>query len=159
MIAYGAIGPRENSVRGHRELASRLGALVPREVSTLSFFNDIDEGLWFYLKEGLELRPVAAPRFNRGFDLRVNAHDRQIDTPERRVEQAREQLSDWARHSDPDSPYVLIRAKIYDRFADEIADLVEPVYRETGVKRNELVLLRVRAGTPLVSKPTDDPRR
>jgi hypothetical protein len=158
LIAYGAIAPAENPARGHRELARRLEAMIPAEVSTVWFFNDVDEGLWFYLR-GHNLSPVAASRFNRGFDLRVDANERKIDTPARRVEQAREQLSEWARAADPASPFVLIRAKIYDRFAASIADLVEPVYRESGVKRNDLVLLRVRATAPLVSKRTDDPRR
>jgi 4-amino-4-deoxy-L-arabinose transferase-like glycosyltransferase len=158
LIAYGAIAPLENPARGHRELARRLEELVPPDSPTVWFFNDVDEGLWFYLR-GHDIAPVAASKFNRGFDLRVDANERKIDTPAKRVEQAREQLVDWARQADPTSPFVLIRAKIYDRFAAEVADLVEPVYRETGVKRNELVLLRVRTPThPVALKPAEAPR-
>jgi 4-amino-4-deoxy-L-arabinose transferase-like glycosyltransferase len=158
LIAYGAIAPMENPARGHRELARRLEAIVPADSPTVWFFNDVDEGLWFYLK-GHELTPVAAAKFNRGFDLRVDAHDRKIDTPEKRVEQARDQLIDWAKHADPTSPFVLIRAKIYDRFAAEVTDLVEPIYREEAVKRNEMVLLRVRTSpSPIALKPVEAPR-
>jgi hypothetical protein len=143
LIAYGAIAPADNPLRGHRELAKKLETIVPPESTTVWFFSDIDEGLWFYLK-GHELAPVSAAKFNRGFDLRVDAAEKRIDTPARRIEQARNQFTEWARNADPQSPYILIRARIYDRFAPEVAHLVEPIYREEAVKRNEMVLLRVR---------------
>ena len=159
LIGYGAIAPAENRARGHRELASRLKTLVPGEVSTLWFFNEIDEGLWFYLEDTRELTPIAAAKVNRGFDLRVEAAVHQIDTPARRVEQARDQLTHWAGNADPKSPYLLIRAKVYDRFANEVASLVEPVYRETEIKRSEMVLLRARTATQITAKARETPRR
>ena len=158
LIAYGAIAPLENAARGHRELAAKLEALVPAGSSTVWFFNEVDEGLWFYLK-GHDLAPVSGSRFNRGFDLRADVADRKVDTPARRVELAREQLADWARHADPAAPYLVIRGKIYDRFAGDVAPLVEPVYREQGVKRNEMVLLRARPTTPVASMPAGDHRK
>ena len=44
--------------------------LVPSGVRTLMFFNEIDEGLWFYLS-GFDLAPVPGthPRYNTAYDL------------------------------------------------------------------------------------------
>jgi hypothetical protein len=153
LIGYGAVAPLDNDARGHRELARRLEALVPVDSPTVWFLDELDEGVWFYLR-GHDLAPIAASRFNRGFDLRLDAAAKKVETPARRVDQARGQLADWARHADPATPYALIRAKIYDRFARDVADLVEPVYREQGVKRNEMVLLRAKAPRTLASTPT-----
>ena len=160
LIAYGAIAPLDNPARGHRELASTLEKLLPADSSPVWFFNELDEGLWFYLR-GHELSPVAnaRTRFNRGFDLRDDTAAKRFGTPARRVELAREQLADWARHVDPASPYVLIRGKIYDQLAGDLGPLVEPVYREQGVKRNDVVLLRARTSLPVAVVPGDDPRR
>ncbi len=157
LIGYGAIAPAENAGRGHRALAAEIGRVVPEGVTTVRFFDEIDEGVWFYLK-GHDLAPVADPdgrtRYNRGFDLRDGAQARGIDSPARRVEHARDRLAAWARTAPPSSPYVLIRAKVYDLFARDLAPLVEPVYRESGVRRNELVLLRVKAAEPVAAVPT-----
>ncbi|MFI5458902.1 MAG: hypothetical protein ACHRXM_26025 [Isosphaerales bacterium] len=51
-------------------------------------------------------------------------------------------LIEWLDHNDPRTSYVLIRSRLYDRFADDLASRVTPVFRETGMKRNELTLLR-----------------
>ena len=144
LIAYGAVAPLENPARGHRGLAETLEKIVPPDSPTVWFFDELDEGLWFYLR-GHDLAPIAGARYNRGFDLRVEARARRIETPARRIDLARDQLADWARHADPASPFVLIRGKIYDRIARDVAPLVEPVYREQDLKRNEMVLLRARA--------------
>ena len=148
LIGYGAIAPAENPGRGHKALAAELGRILPAGVSTVWFFDEVDEGLWFYLR-GHDLAPIPADRarYNRGFDLRDAARSRRGITPEIRVAEARDRLADWARHAGPDAPYVLIRAKLYDLpgFAAGLAPLIEPVYREAGVRRNEMVLLRARA--------------
>ena len=154
-----ARSPRiENAARGHRELASTLDTIVPADSPTVWFFNELDEGLWFYFK-GHDLAPIARARFNRGFDLHDDALARRIDTPAKRVEQAREQLADWARHADPREPYVLIRARIYDLFAADLASMVEPVYREQGLKRNEMVLLRAKTAPSVASRRPKEPPR
>lgn len=156
LIGYGAIAPPENPARGHRGLAEALGRAVPVGSPTVWFFDEVDEGLWFYLR-GHDLAPVPVDRarYNRGFDLRRDAASRRIDTPARRVGLARDQLAGWAAHADPAAPYVLIRAKVYDLLARDLAPLVEPVYRERGVKRNEMVLLRARAPGPVASAPAE----
>ena len=157
LIAYGAIAPTENPSRGHRELARRLEKLVPPETSTVWFFDELDEGLWFYLR-GHDLAPISAAKFNRGFDLRTLEANKRVDTPAKRLDLARDKLSAWASHAEPTEPYVLIRAKIYDLLADDLAPLLEPVYREQGVRRNEMVLLKARA-RPVASTLGNDTRR
>jgi len=158
LIGYGAIAPLDNEARGHRELARRLEAIVPLESSTVWFLDELDEGVWFYL-QGHDLAPIAASRFNRGFDLRAVAASKKVKTPGDRMDLARGQLADWARHADPAAPYALIRARIYDRLARDVADLVEPVYREEGLKRNEMVLLRARGAREVATRPGSTPRR
>ncbi|WP_435008891.1 ArnT family glycosyltransferase [Tundrisphaera lichenicola] len=155
MIGYGAIAPIENPSRGHRTLAEALSKVVPAGTPTVWFFDELDEGLWFYW-EGHDLAPVSRDRarYNRGFDLHEAALARRVDTPARRLEVAREHLADWARHADPATPYILIRARIYDRMARDLAPLVEPVFREAGLKRNEMVLLRARTPGPVASAPS-----
>ncbi len=162
LIGYGAIAPGENPARGHRSLAAELGRRIPGATPTVWFFDELDEGLWFYLR-GHDLAPIPVDRarYNRGFDLRDSARGRRDMTPGRRVAQARGRLADWARHADPASPYVLIRARVYDLpgFADGLGPLVEPVYRERGVKRNEMVLLRAKATAEVATGGPAKPRR
>ena len=55
LVAYGRIAPQENPERSHRALAQKLGEIVPAGAPTVMFFNEIDEGLWFYAK-GFDLR-------------------------------------------------------------------------------------------------------
>jgi hypothetical protein len=53
---------------------------------------------------------------------------------------------------------VLIRNKLYDLFAPDLAGLAAPVYRERGLKRNELVLLRItRPSPPIAARNGNDP--
>ncbi len=157
LIGYGAIAPAENPGRGHRSVAADLARIVPEATPKVWFFDEIDEGVWFYL-EGHDLAPIGPiadrSRYNRGFDLHEAAQARTIITPARRVEAARDRLAAWARAADPTCPYVLIRAKIYDILARDLAPLVEPVYRESGVRRNELVLLRAKLAGPVAAVPT-----
>src|SRR5262249_22741028 len=74
LIGFGTVAPAENPRRSHRVLAETLGRIIPHDVHSLHFFNQIDEGLWFYLN-GLDLVPVpgSQPRYNTAFDL-VEAH-------------------------------------------------------------------------------------
>lgn len=160
LIGYGGLAPSENPARGHRALAETLGRVVPAGSPTVWFFDELDEGLGFYLRgHALARVPDIGARYNRGFDLRDHADGRRIDSPARRVELARDRLADWASHADPASPYLLIRAKLYDRLAGDLAPLVEPVYRERGLKRNEIVLLRARTLRPIARAPDAPDRR
>ena len=156
LIAYGMIAPVENDQRSHRLLAKRLLDLVPSDVRTLSFFNEIDEGLWFYLN-GLELAPVPGthPRYNTGYDLANSFLTERLPSETiahlevKRQARDKQALFNWLDHGDPSTSYLLIRGSLYDAFAGDLADRAVPVFRETGMKRNELVLLQVSNRSPL----------
>lgn len=155
LVGYNGLAPAENRARSHRELAAALDQLVPESDRTVLFFQELDEGLWFYLR-GRSLAPLpgSQTRYNRGFDLQEEARKRGADLARWRVEDATRQLNEWAAKArrDRSSPYVLVRGKIFDLLASGVLDNVEPVHREQGVKRNDLVLLRVRP-EPIAAAP------
>jgi 4-amino-4-deoxy-L-arabinose transferase-like glycosyltransferase len=146
LIGYGRVAPAENPRRSHRALAETLGRILPHGVRSVRFFNQIDEGLWFYLP-GWDLLPVpgSQPRYNTAFDLveayRTRAHPAELDA--RRQAHDRQLLVDWLDHHDATDSYLLLRSSLYDQLAPELSRRVTPLLRETGLKRNELVLLHV----------------
>ncbi len=150
LIAYGIIAPLENGQRSHRMLAHKLKDLVPANVSSLKFFNEIDEGLWFYLR-GLDLSPVPGthPRYNAAYDLAHSYLTARLPSETlsnleaKRRARDKQAFLDWVDQCDPRTSLVLIRGSLYDTFASDLAGRVIPVFRETGLKRNELVLLQV----------------
>ena len=150
LTIYGVIAPVENARRGHRELAQTLFGLVPPEVRSLRFFNEIDEGLWFYL-QGMDLLPVPGshPRYSTAFDLVEAYRSRSVpsvkleDLDARHLAHDKQALFDWLDRGDPSTPYLLIRANLYDRLAGELPKHVTPLFRESGLHRNELILLHV----------------
>ena len=109
------------------------------------FFHELDEGLWFYLRDRI-LAPVpgSQPRYNEGVDLDEDLRDnRLVVDPDKRLEIEKRDPPRLARpRPDRGSPYVLIRTGLRPVRRD-LAGLATPVYRERGLKRNELVLLRV----------------
>jgi 4-amino-4-deoxy-L-arabinose transferase-like glycosyltransferase len=155
LIAYGVIAPAENSQRSHRALAQSLQRLVPPTVRTLMFFNEIDEGLWFY-SSGFDLAPVPGshPRYNTAYDLAASYLTERLpfetiaDVEARRLARDKQALLEWLDHNDPRSSYLLIRSHLYDRFASDLAGRVRPILRETGMKRNELILLQATGHRP-----------
>ncbi len=155
LVAYGRIAPQENATRGHRTVAERLDRIVSDTSPTLMFFNEIDEGLWFYAK-GFRLAPVpqSHPRYNTAFDLAHSflskRHNSQTlgEVEAERVAHEKQALLDWLDRRDPLARYLLIRDRHYDLFADELATRTKPVLRETSMKRNELVLLEVTGTAP-----------
>jgi 4-amino-4-deoxy-L-arabinose transferase-like glycosyltransferase len=150
VIAYGIIAPAENECRSHRLLARKIRQEVPKGVRTVQFFNEIDEGLWFYL-EGLELAPVPGthPRYNTAYDLAHHYLTSRLpfetlaDLEAKRQARDKQALVDWINQCDPETSFLLIRGTLYDSFARDLATSVVPIYRETGMKRNEMVLLQV----------------
>ena len=158
LIAYGILAPTENARRSHRELAQALRRLVPHDVRTLRFFNEIDEGLWFYLG-GTDLVPVPGtqPRYSTTYDLVDAYHTRSLpsesldDLDIRRQAHDRHALFEWLDHGDPSTPYLLIRSNLYDRLAPELSGRVTPLFREAGLNRNELVLLHVDGRGPVAT--------
>ncbi len=168
LIAYGLIAPAENELRSHRALARELHRLVPSRVRTLNFFNEIDEGLWFYLS-GIDLAPVPGthPRYNTAYDLAHSYLTERLPSETishleaKRQARDKQALIDWIDHSEPSTSYLLIRSSLYDGFAGDLAGRVVPLFRETGMKRNELVLLQVagRRPPPATASTTPSPRR
>ena len=150
LIIYGLIAPVQNARRGHRELAQALHRLVPPEFHAIRFFNEIDEGLWFYLG-GMELLPVpdSQPRYSTAYDLIDAYRTRPVpsvtleDLDAQRQAHDRQALFEWLDRGDHTTPYLLIRSNLYDRLAGELSARVTPVFRESGLDRNELVLLRL----------------
>ena len=61
-------------------------------------------------------------------------------------------LLDWLDRRDPLARYLLIRGRLYDLFAAELAACTKPLLRETSMKRNELVLLEVISTRPSLSR-------
>lgn len=150
LIAYGKLAPAENELRSHRALAQELHRIVPSQVRTVNFFNEIDEGLWFY-KSGIDLAPVPGthPRYNSAYDLAQSflntrePHETIAQVEARRQAHDRQALLEWVERSEPNTSHVLIRSHVYDAFAADLAGRAIPLLRETGLKRNELVLLQV----------------
>jgi hypothetical protein len=78
------------------------------------------------------------------FDLVADKRaNRLVTDRDKRLEIEKKILLDWLARPDRGSQYVLIRNRVYDLFAADLVGLATPVYREQGLKRNELVLLRV----------------
>jgi 4-amino-4-deoxy-L-arabinose transferase-like glycosyltransferase len=160
IIGYGCVAPCDNLSRGYRQLAGRVESLLPPGEETIHFFHEIDEGLWFYLRQH-RLAPVpgSQPRYS-------DIHDRlsvligtgpalglHPDPPATLLSQQKPVLLDWLRRGDNTGKYLLMRATLYDRLASELAELVSPVYREPQRKRNSLVLLRRQPAAPFASPP------
>ena len=154
VIAYGIIAPVENERRSHRTLAQQIQQKVPSGVRSLKFFNEIDEGLWFYLS-GFELAPVPGthPRYNTAYDLAHSYLTERLpfetlaDLEAKRQTRDKHALIDWVNHCEPGNSFLLIRGSLYDGFARDLPARVVPLLRETGMKRNEMVLLQVTART------------
>ncbi len=157
VVVYGLLAPVENPRRGHRNLAGTLQSLVPSGDRTIYFYNQIDEGLWFYSR-GLELAPVPGthPRYSSAYDLSVayQGRRRADETVElldaRREEMEKQALLRWldARRA---PALLLIRSDLFDRYAPDLAGRVRPVLRESGLVRNELVVLQTRDRTSMAS--------
>jgi 4-amino-4-deoxy-L-arabinose transferase-like glycosyltransferase len=150
LVAFGRIAPSENPQRSHRALATKLRQIVPAGVRTIMFFNEIDEGLWFYA-DHIELAPVpnSHPRYSTAFDLAQSFlaqrhHSETLSSLEaKRLAHDKRALLTWLDRSDKSTPYLLMLRRYYDLFADDLGGRVRPLLRESGLKRNDLVLLEV----------------
>lgn len=139
VVGYGFVAPGANPKRGHAEVARAIDRAVPPQVDTLDFFHELDEGLWFYLRgRRLAAVPGSQPRYNDAFE-QVSA-----DAPRARlVVRSKKVLADWLRDPSRDGSYLLVRDKVYDVLADDLAGAAVPVLREGETRRNGLVLLRI----------------
>jgi 4-amino-4-deoxy-L-arabinose transferase-like glycosyltransferase len=164
LVVYGVLAPAEDPRRSHRELAGSIARLVPPGVRTVHFYNQLDEGLWFYLR-GVGLAPVPGtqPRYSTAYDLAAAHQSRRDDSDSldhldaRREDQQKRALLRWLDDRGSSS-YLLIRSALYDRYARELAGRAIPVFREAGLSRNELVLLRTCGREPLAATELPAPR-
>jgi hypothetical protein len=148
-VGYGMIAPAGNAARGHRRLAEQLEQLVPGDVQELHFYHEIDEGLWFYLR-ATRLAPVpgSQPQYSDSFDtlaplLSFERSPGQAPDPSSALRNRdKHLLLDWLRRQGRDGTYLLIRDRLYERLALDLSGLAVPVYREGGLRRTQLVLLR-----------------
>ena len=172
LIGYGAILPATNATHSHRDLAATMDRLLPPEARTVMFFHEIDEGLWFYLRDrALVPVPGSQPEYNDGLDLYSELRSgppirdpRRLRTVEhqiflKRQDSERQTLLDWIARPDRGSSYVLLRNRDYDRFAPALAGLATPVFREQGLKRNGLVLLHVDPHETVAARDAEDRRK
>ncbi len=158
VIAYGILAPVENPRRGHRELAVAIRRIVPDAEKSVHFFNEVDEGLWFYL-DGLDLVPVPEthPRYSAAYDLaaayqgRGDASLTLEELDDRRERMEKQALLRWLDGRGASTHYLLIRSRLLDRYVRELAGRATPVLRESGLGRNELVLLRADGLAPLAN--------
>jgi hypothetical protein len=156
LIAYGKLAPAENELRSHHVLARELKRILPDQVGTLNFFNEIDEGLWFYLRDiKLTAVPGTHPRYNTAYDLANSflasrqTNETLLQLEAKRQSRDKQALIEWIdRTSANTSYYLLIRGALYDGLAPDLAGRAIPLLRERGLKRNELVLLQVSSKTP-----------
>ncbi len=65
------------------------------------------------------------------------------DLEAKRQARDKQTLIDWLDHSDPSSSLPADPQQPYDGFAGDLAGRVVPLFRETGMKRNELILLQI----------------
>ncbi|MBV8487219.1 MAG: glycosyltransferase family 39 protein [Planctomycetaceae bacterium] len=160
IIGYGFVAPYDNLARGHRHLAEQLESLLPPGTETLHFFHEIDEGLWFYLRQH-RLAPVPGSQARYS-----DSHDRlsaligngpvlglHPEPPATLLRQQKPVLLEWLRQGDDAGGFLVMRASLYDQMTSELAGLVSPLYREPLRKRNSLVLLRRKPVSPLSSPP------
>ncbi|MFO0959990.1 MAG: glycosyltransferase family 39 protein [Isosphaeraceae bacterium] len=144
-LTYGMLAPRENPMRSHRELASAIDRILPDDAGPIFFFADLDEGLWFYLRDHpLVPVPNSQAEYNRGLELYEKFQSGTIKWDEaERLKDDKEVLLAWLRSPDRQDKYLMIRAKIYDRIAGDLEGIVTPLYRERDLTRNELILFQV----------------
>jgi 4-amino-4-deoxy-L-arabinose transferase-like glycosyltransferase len=145
MVVYGGIGPAYNASKSHRALAATLDRILPADERNLMFFEELDEGLWFYLRDRtLTPVPGSQPRYNSGFDMDTDYKEGRLDLdPNKRLDKKRQILVDWLTRSNRSAKYVLIRDQLYDLFAPALEGLATPIHREQGVSRHGVVLLRL----------------
>jgi hypothetical protein len=160
LIVYGALAPPLNATRSHRALAAKLESLLPRGARTVMFFQELDEGLWFYLRDrNLVPVPGSQPQYNKGFDLYEEFQSGRVELdPAKRLDAEKQIFLKWLSRIDRPSSYVLIRKELYNPFASSLAGMVTPLHFEQNLVRHELVLLRVDASSAVANRPAGETR-
>lgn len=159
VVGYAAIAPIENPRRSHRVLAETLDRVLPADAHAIYFFADLDEGLWFYLRDR-ELVPVpgSQPEYSVAMKYYEQVQNGTFKTSDKaRLEDEKAILMSWLRDPERVNRYLMIRAKIYDRIAADLQGIATPLYREDDLDRNELVLLQI-APPEVVASVSPTPR-
>jgi hypothetical protein len=161
VLVYGVIAPRQNAARSHRGLAATLDQILPPDARTVMFYQELDEGLWFYLHDrALVPVPGSQSRYNRGFDLLTDYRNGVLVLdPNKRHDAETQNLVNWLADPKRPSSYVLIRKKLYEPIAPALAGRAAPVLREQGLSRNELILLRANPPGAVATGHEDELRR
>ncbi|WP_169977494.1 ArnT family glycosyltransferase [Tautonia rosea] len=157
LIIYGAIARPVVSNQSHRPLAATIERIVPLDQTTVMFFHELDEGLWFYLRDrNLAPVPGSQPETNDAHDLFMEAQrGLLIEDPQLRIQRDLNTLLGWIADPDRSTSYMLIRDRVYDRFSPSLQGKVTELYREPDLQRNELILLRVDPAEGLASASAD----
>jgi 4-amino-4-deoxy-L-arabinose transferase-like glycosyltransferase len=163
LIIYGAIARPVVSNQSHRPLAATINQIVPDDESTVMFFHELDEGLWFYLRNR-HLAPVpgSQPETNDAHDLLMEARRGElVQNPQLRIRRDLDILLGWIADPERSTSYMLIRDRVYDHFSPALKGKVTELYREPDLQRNELILLRVDPVNELASNSAEhrDSRR
>jgi 4-amino-4-deoxy-L-arabinose transferase-like glycosyltransferase len=145
-IVYGVAAPTQNSLRSHRALGQTIHRVIPGDVHTVAAFDEIDDGVRFYLKD-LDLAPLPTGQAGEGS---ASAASAQVSG---------DRLIAWLDGGHPGSSFVLLRDSVYSRIAARLGRRVTPVLREAGLKRDELVLLRVEDSLATRTAISDEPTR
>jgi 4-amino-4-deoxy-L-arabinose transferase-like glycosyltransferase len=150
LVLYGAVAPSYNPRYSHRTLAADLEQAVPPG-SPIMFFDEVDEGLWFYLRDRtLAAVPGSQPRYNPADTLNEEFRSNRLELdPNKRLAHKTDVLRAWLSRPDRTSPHVLMRHRLYERMAPALGGLLTPVHREQGLSRYEMVLLRVNDPGPV----------
>ena len=143
-----ARSPWSLATESSRRPTTRPGATVswharssdwfPHGATTIRFFHEIDEGLWFYLHDH-RLAPVpgSQPRYSDSYDKvghllgssvpsRVPSRTHRPAHPTTRGSV----LKDWLVRPGGGESYLLIRGPLYDRLAPDLDGLATPLHRE-----------------------------
>ncbi|WP_165246310.1 ArnT family glycosyltransferase [Paludisphaera soli] len=144
VIGYGWVAPAGNATRGHREIARAIEESVPAEVEALSFFHELDEGLWFYLRgRRLEAVPGSQPRYNDAYDQIAGRNSDSSAMAPGLTARSKVVLADWLAREARAGEYLLLREKVYRVLGEQLEGAATPILRESASTRNGLVLLRL----------------
>lgn len=159
LIAFGAIAPDYNTRYSHRDLAAALERVVPSDSPTIMFFDEVDEGLWFYLKDrALIAVPESQPRYNSAFARDEDQRNNRLELdPSKRLRRKTEILSLWLGRRDRESSYLLMRQTLYEQMKPVIDHQVVPIHGEEGLGRYAMILLRVNDPGAVVARGESAP--
>ena len=109
--------------------------------------------------------PASHPRYNTSYDLARSYLAERLpeqslsDLEAKRRARDKQTLIEWLDHNGSRDSYLLMRSRLYDLLAEDLSGRVTPLYRESGMKRNELTLLHVEGNRPTAAATQSSTRR